>query len=292
MKTIKLEQGSQEWLDFRKNGIGSSDIANIAEAKGAFKSRQEVLFDKLGHTKEITEHQRRIFNEGHEWEKVVRDNLNETAGYNLEPVVAVAEFNPRMFASLDGYDAEKKIILEVKSVMTKERFKEYCESIPEHYYAQVQWELFVTRLNKALLAFVHDGEIQVKVIEADQDTQIALEVLAIRFLKELSDIKDGTMPAPVQSLSSPDMERIAYLKMQEKEMQIQIDMVAEEIKQLSERVLNEHSAFKVVSDKVTLEWIEREGSVDYKKIPELQKIDLNQYRKKDTKYVRVTLAKK
>jgi putative phage-type endonuclease len=292
MNILKLEQGTPEWLEFRRNGIGSSDIANIMGVKGAFKSRQEVLFEKLGHTKELTDHQKRIFNEGHEWEAVVRNQLNQDAGYNFEPVVAVYGFNPRLFASLDGYDAEKKMILEVKSVMTKERFKDYCENIPDHYYAQVQWELFVTRMDKALLAFVHDGEVSVKVVDADEGYMRDLVDAANAFLNELEDIKTGTSPAPVQSLDSPEMERIAYLKAQEKEMQIQMDMVSEEIKQLSEKILIVHNAFKVVSDKVTLEWVEREGSVDYKKIPELQNIDLNQYRKKGTKYLRVTLAKK
>ncbi len=32
MKIIDLEQGTPEWLEWRKNGIGSSDIATIMGA--------------------------------------------------------------------------------------------------------------------------------------------------------------------------------------------------------------------------------------------------------------------
>lgn len=290
MKKIEIAQNTPEWLTFRDDKIGGSDIAAIIGAEGAFQNRQDVLFQKLGHKRALSEHQKKIFNEGHEWERVVRDALNQS-GWNFVPEVVVADWEPRFMASLDGIDHKEKTILEIKSVMTTERFAKYCETTPQHYYAQVQWQLYCTGLERAMIAFVHDGNVFTKNIERDVEMQSFMENHAIKFLQELDAIKAGTMPAPILSVQTTDMERIAFLKRQEKEMQIQLDMVTEEIKSLAEKVLTEFNAIVVSSDGIQVEWVEREGSVDYKKIPELKDLDLKKFRRPGTKYIKVSLKR-
>lgn len=290
MKQIQLQQGTPEWLEFRKNGVGASEIASIAGVEGAFKTRQEVLEEKLGAVKALTDYQKQIFNEGHEWEAVVRENMN-ASGYRYEPVVGVFASDERMFASLDGYDLDKGVVLEVKSVTTKERFKQYCENPPKHYLAQCQWQLMISQARYVNLAFVHDGEVYVACVGPDREMQDWLYSQATKFLKELDAINAGTLPAPVAQVASPQISRLAILKAQEKEMQIQVDMVAEQIKMLAAEILEEHKARKIEAPEVTIEWVEREGAVDYKKIPELAKINLAPYRKKGTKYIKVSLKR-
>ena len=290
MKEIQLQQGSSEWLEYRKNGIGASEVASIAGIEGAFKTRQQILEEKLGAVAPVSAHLQKLFAEGHEWERVVRENMN-AAGWKFEPAVCVADWNDRLFASLDGLDRERQIILEVKSVSTEDRFFQYAEKVPAHYYVQCQWQMLITGLKGVHLVFVYDGNVKTTIITPDANDQKYLQNAADTFLKELDAIKAGDLPSPIKALASPDMTRLAFLKAQEKEMQIQIDMVTEEIKYLAEKVLKENDARKVESESVTVEWVEREGSVDYKKIPELEKIDLNQYRKKGTKYIKVSVKK-
>ena len=57
MNIVKLEQGSQQWLDFRRNGVGASDVASIAGIEGAFQKRKDVMAEKLGRERKLTEYQ-------------------------------------------------------------------------------------------------------------------------------------------------------------------------------------------------------------------------------------------
>ena len=290
IRKIALEQGTPEWLAYRMNGVGGSDIASIIGAEGAFKSKKEVLMEKLGQVKELTEHQKTIFKDGHEWEAIVRDRLNQQ-GFNFHPAVVESTVDPRFFASLDGMDLEREIILEVKSVTNMDRFKAYCERVPAHYVTQVQWQMLCTGFNHSMVAFVCQGEVVVKEIMADFDQQSKLVLEATGFLHELDSIKAGTMPAPIQQVSTPDMEKLFALKSASFEASKALEVLDGQIKELAEKILADHGAIHVQSPFITVQWCEREGTVDYKKIPELANIDLNQYRKKGTKYLKVTLNK-
>ena len=292
MKTIKLEQGSTEWLAFRTNGVGASEIASIAGVKGAFSKRHDVMMEKLGAKKEISDFQKKLFADGHEWEALVRENLNAGGAVNYQPVVVVSDENPRLFASLDGYDKDLGLVLEVKSVTTEERFKEYCERVPEHYEAQVQWQLFVTGCKGATIAFVHAGQVVTRYIVSNQDVQNRLHACAIEFLQELDAIKNGKAPAPVQTLTTHEMSRLAQLKKIQSEMKIQLDMIDEEMKQLSEKIINEMKANRVESDEITVQVVERQGSINYGKIPEVQRLSesyLNSFRGKGSKSIQVKM---
>ena len=292
MKTINLKQGSQEWLDFRKNGVGASEIAGIAGITGAFQKRHEILAEKLGRVRELSDFQKRIFADGHEWENVVRENLNAGGEANFIPEVAISEQEPRFFASLDGYDAELGLVLEVKSVTTAEKFKAYCDRTPEHYEAQIQWQLFITGAKGATLAFVHDGQVVKKYVTADQAMQAKLAEAGKAFLAELDAIKAGTLPNPNQMLATPDMERLAKLARIKADMKIQLDTIEEEVKALSEKIIEEQKANRVESDEITIQVVERQGAIQYGKIPEVQRLGeayLSAFRAKGSKSIQVKL---
>lgn len=293
MKTVKLEQGSPAWLDFRLNGVGASEIASIASIPGAFQKRTEVLQEKAtGARRELTSFQKKLFADGHEWEALVRDTLNAGGNANFVPEVAVSEENPRLFASLDGYDSELGMVLEVKSCSTPEKFREYCERTPAHYEAQVQWQLFITGAKGATLAFVHDGQVVKKYIVANEDIQHRLHACAIEFLQELDAIKVGTRVAPVQTLDSPVMTRITMLKKTREDMKIQMAMVEEELNSLAEKLMGETKATRLENAEIVISYLERQGTIDYKRIPEIKNLGesyLNAFRGKGSKSIQVKL---
>ena len=287
MKKINLEQGTQNWLDYRRNGVGASDIANIAEVKGAFKSRRDTLLEKLGIEKPLTEFQKQMFAAGHEWEKVIRDS-QYLRMYNFAPAVVEFDGNPAFFASLDGLDEQQEIILEVKSVTTRERFEQYKEETPAHYFAQVQWQMLCTGYKKVLLAYVYQGEVDFTLIQEDPGIQSELTFQATKFLTELNEIRSGNRPMPVQNLDSADMSRLEFLKHSREELKISIEMIEQEIDQIAKRVLEQSGADKVENDILSVSWQERKGSIAYAKIPEIQKLGesyLNSFRGKDSKFI-------
>lgn len=288
IKKVNLEQGSPEWLAYRLNGVGGSDIASIAGADGAFKKRGEVMMEKLGQIKELTEFQKTIFREGHEWETLVRDRLN-TQGFTFNPMVVEASFNERLFASLDGIDVDKEVLLEVKSCVSMEKFNAYIAATPQHYMMQVQWQMMVTGYATTFLAFVCQGELHVKEVAADFDLQSKLVVEATEFLHELDQIRAGSLPAPIQDITSPDVERLVALKTASVQLSEKLEEIDAEVKSLATKILADHKAVQVQNSQINIQVVEREGSVDYKKIPELANIDLNQYRKKGTSFIKVNL---
>ena len=296
IRKINLEQGSPEWLAYRLNGVGGSDIASIIGADGAFKKRGEVMMEKLGHQKALTEFQKAMFQDGHEWETLVRDRLNTPVipqdgshGFNFKPMVVESTINDRFFASLDGIDLDKEVLLEVKSCTSMAKFNAYVEATPAHYMAQVQWQMLCTGYGSTMLAFVCQGELAVKEVHADFDLQSKLVVEAVQFLHELDQIKAGQLPAPIMNLTSPDVERLIALKAASAELGKRLNEIEEQVKALAEKILSDHGAVQIQSDQINIQWIEKAGQVDYSKIPELAKIDLNQYRKKSTKYLKVTI---
>ena len=287
MKKINLVQGSAEWINYRRNGIGASDIANIAEVKGAFKSRRDTLLEKLGIDKPLTEFQKQMFAAGHEWEKAIRES-QFLKMYSFVPTVVEHEKEPAFFASLDGLDEKQQIILEVKSVTTKERFEEYKKQTPAHYMAQVQWQMLCTGMQKVMIAYVHNGDVDFSLIEANGGMQANLIDKAETFLKELSEIRLGQRPMPVQSMESEDMERLEFLKRSREEMKVSLDMIEEEIDQIAKRILEQSGADKVENAALSVSWQERKGSIAYAKIPEVQKLGeayLNSFRGKDSKFI-------
>jgi putative phage-type endonuclease len=289
MQKLSLNQGSREWLDYRLNCVTATDAAPIAKIKGAFNKRVDIMADKLGRVKDLSDYQKRIFSEGHAWEEAVRPAFQ---GY--EPAVIISEENPRFMASLDGLNESLRMILEIKSVTTREKFNEYCEQVPEHYMAQVQWQLMCADYKQAIIAFVHAGEVVARPVTAMPEMQDRLKACAIEFLQELDSIKGGTAPSPMQELSSHDMDRLAYLKKTEAEMKIQLDMIDEEIKSIAEKLMKETSASKLESAAISISYMERQGSIDYKKIPEVQKLGesyLQSFRGKSTKSLQVKLKK-
>ena len=289
MKKIQVEQGSKQWHEYRATRIGASDIANIFGAEGAFKSRAKTLSEKsTGKTEAPSQYLENLFREGHEWEAVVREKLN-AQGFNFQTMVVEHPANERFFASLDGIDVDRETILEVKSCARVETFNKYCEKIPEHYFSQVQWQMLCTGYAKTLLAFVYSGEVKVLEVKADPAFQNALAISGLEFIAELDEVLANNVPAPIQNLTSPDIERIHALKVASVQISRRLAEIDDEIKTLAERILSEHGATQISNSEISIAWVEREGSVDYKKIPELSGVDLAPYRKKGSKYIKVTI---
>lgn len=295
MKIINLIQQSKEWHDFRANGVGASDIASICEIEGAFKKRREVLLEKLGFQKEISDYQAHLFAEGNAWEIEVRDKINQDGQFDFQPRVIARTDQPRFFASLDGYDEKTGVILEIKYVKNKETLDRYVKQVPPHYMTQVQWQMYVSGTsNTALIAFVHDGHVEAVKVTSNP-SEVERYVLAAReFLATLDDIKTGKLPSPVQNINVDETHDLVTLLTQEEILSDKLDEVKARIKEYSTNLLKKYQATQLENDRVTITLIDKIGSVNYKNVPVIKALDenyLNQFRGKGTKYP-VTKLKK
>ncbi len=117
MSILYLEQNTQPWLEWRKGLYTASDASVVMGAQGKWykvKGLQHWLDIRLGRVEEPVReaYVNGIMAKGSAIEKQVRNHINRVQGWNLEPVCL--EYG-RYGASLDGYDGEIKLILEVKA---------------------------------------------------------------------------------------------------------------------------------------------------------------------------------
>lgn len=289
-KTVNLEQGSQQWLDYRLNGIGASEYPAII-GKSPFSTREDIIDGKLGlNQKKLSDFTKKIFEAGHEIEAQVREDYNSTGHCNLQPIVCEYLENPRLFASLDGYCFETKTLIEVKSTVRKEVLDEVnAGKVPELYYHQMQYQMFITGLSASILIVVNTTTRERKSlrVEADKANFPTMRKNAEEFLAEVDQRK--TMVSKVETDS--DAVRLEEVTSRIKDLEDTIKILDDEKRFLADKLLRKYNAFVVSSSRLTVEYCERQGSVDYKAIPELAGVDLDKYRKKPSSYIKVTLAK-
>ena len=113
---VNLEQGTKEWLEFRKGLIMASEVAPIF-GESPYQTALQLMEYKLFDKKEvITDSKDRIFKYGHSVEEASRNYFKETRGIEFIPIVARSTVYPWLGSSLDGYCEKNNIILEAKYV--------------------------------------------------------------------------------------------------------------------------------------------------------------------------------
>lgn len=141
MKIIELEQGSENWLKWRGDGIGASDIG-IIMGSNPHKTIYELWEIKCGFREEDTLNE--AMQHGIKNEPIARKCINTELNLNLIPICIQDEENPNFRGSLDGYDFEEKILCEIKCPL-------FSASLKEHWVDQVQWEMMLCNPKEAVL---------------------------------------------------------------------------------------------------------------------------------------------
>lgn len=286
MKTIELVQGTKEWQEYRFGKIGASDVPSIIGAEGAYRSYNDLLTEKItGIAPKVSEYLEKKFADGHEWEQVIRDQL-KSEGQDFVPCVAYFEMEPRFIASLDGVCGDT--ILECKYTESKKIVDQlYAGKIPDVYSAQIQWQFFVTGLSKALLCVVYNGELIKCAVERNQAFIDEMLPIVQEFLERM---EMGSLP--MRGLETPMMMEIKNLKEEAQYLKSLADQFEEKAEHLAKSILDDLKADHITGLGLTIQMVERQGSVDYKAIPELANVNLEKYRKPSSKYLKISVSKK
>jgi len=186
--TIQLEQGSQQWLDFRKKGVGASDAIIIA-GLSPWRTREQLLLEKRG----LIEPQpvNSSMNRGMMLEPKARRCAEEMFETLFLPEVRISPVYPWCYASLDGICIDNKILLEIKCTSKKNHALAKEGKIPEYYKPQLQHQMYVCGFDKCHY-FSFDGEEGVIVIEhRDQEYIDNLVELEKKFYEEMTSGNSG-----------------------------------------------------------------------------------------------------
>jgi putative phage-type endonuclease len=164
-------QGSPEWLEWRRGGIGGSD-APVVMGASPYTTLTELWQIKTGLVAEDPSNwaQQR----GKDLEAVARIAYTMETGLAPVPTLAVHSEHEWLRASLDGYDLDTKTPVEIKWVGRAMHNEAKEGTVPFEYWAQAQHILMVLG-SKVLHYWSFDGEDGVLVpVEPDAAYQAEL----------------------------------------------------------------------------------------------------------------------
>lgn len=295
MKTINLQQGSQEWLDWRQGVFTASD-APAMMGVSKYKSRDELIKEKAtGKTRPVTPELQAIFDEGHQTEDLARPIIEAEIGESLYNVVAVADDLPHIAASFDGITMDDRIIFEHKvyrdSKASKQRYDLAKDGrLLDMDMVQVQQQLLVSNAEKCLFV-VSDGTAEnMAIVEVEPNRDIQQQIIDgwEAFANDLNNYHDAVQADTELQTMYQDY---AKAKAEADKLNDAVKVLDKQIKDRAKDITAETGANEIVGDGFTIAKIKRKGTIDYAKIPELDDVDLEPYRKKGSEYFKVTAEK-
>lgn len=283
-----MEQNTEIWLNARRGGIGSSDVAAIM-GKCPFRTRYQVYLSKV---EGLQQEDNFAMARGREWEPVLRAKAEEKYNCRFEPRVAKVTLDGVLFiASLDGDNGD--MLLEGK-VPGKENIA-LAESgkLPEHYMLQVQQQLLVSGRPKALYACLDmetKENIYVEVLP-DYEMQHDIQVECAKFWREHIEPKlppelaEGDYIECSEDVYALEASHYKYAKQQFDLAEAALESAKDALKERLGKLpgLRGHG--------LKLCKYTRKGNVEYAKIPQLVGVDLEPYRKKASSVFKITEEK-
>ncbi|MBC8499235.1 MAG: YqaJ viral recombinase family protein [Candidatus Atribacteria bacterium] len=245
-----------DWLRFRQMGIGGSDIASACGIN-SWKSPLALWHEKTMKIEEDEEEnlpaELGIFLEPfmkERFEKWIKKEEGIDIIVESIPYILQHKENPIALANLDGvllHPDKLACITEYKT--TSEYFYKQWqdENLPDNYYLQVQWYLYVTGLEYCYLSFlIGNRKFDLLVIERNQEVIDEIVEKADYFWKTF--VIPKVAPAPSGDISSGETLKKLYPKEKggtvidctgDKDLEhnfIKIDFVNEQIKGLKEEL--------------------------------------------------------
>lgn len=148
---------NEEWLQWRKKGIGGSDVA-AALGLSPYRTARELYFDKIGVEPVIGQEDKSImFEIGHLLEDVVAQIFAKKTGFTVvrDQMMYQHPLFPFMLADVDRFlelPGGKRGILECKTAHVDMQYKWANGAVPRHYEMQVKHYLSVMNLDVAYIA--------------------------------------------------------------------------------------------------------------------------------------------
>lgn len=281
MKIVDLKQGSEEWLEWRSNGIGASEIGVIM-GSDPYKNPWKLWHEKCGYGEPIEITAPMLH--GVKNEPKARHWLNTINRWETVPLCIEDSQEPFMKASLDGYDFKKKLLVEIKCPVSQKKIDD-CRTkgqIPLHWTHQVQWQMMIAGLDESWVAVWDYNEeicMQVKVL-ASKPLHEEMRAKASEFWKS---VRNGLPPTQgkgdyIRKEDEELEEKLRHAmeaKKREKIASLEYKAIKDEIEEATEGLNTLVGDFKVV-------WQDGRSFLDEGAM-KLDGIDTDKYRRKSDK---------
>lgn len=288
---VHLQQGTPEWHLHRSQFNNASEAAAVLGISPWFpKTPRQLAEVKLG-IKAV--HMNAAMSRGVQFEDAARKSACNRLGIDFEPAVFVrGDFS----ASLDGISPNGKTLLEIKipaKGQQSDLWKQVAsgEGVPAHYMAQLAHQMHCCDAKRALF-WVYDPDADSGVAHHVTRKQLALtwSLLEIAWKAFRESVDNLELPEPMGDDEVP-VEDQALLSVGEELIDVRKQLAA---LQAREKALEDALKDALPKTHVSLlgalkaQWVTRVGAVDYSKIPVLQGLDLDPFRKKSTTYLKLT----
>jgi putative phage-type endonuclease len=283
---VKLKQGTQEWHEHRKlyrNASESPVVMGLSPWMTPFQLWQL----KTGRTQpaEATAPMKH----GTEMEPAARAVYEAETGFVMQPLVMTSgEYS----ASLDGITLRGDLIVEIKCPY-KGQASDLWQSveageIPEMYRVQIQHQMMVSGAKLAHL-WVFDGTVGLLVeIKHDEVCQQRIK----NAWDEFSNLVDTDAPPPLSELDTElrdDDEWVLSAQLY-RDAKVNSEDAAKKLDEAKDRLTSlasDHPSIKGGGVTVSRFW--KAGNIDYKNVPEITGVDLEQYRGEGSWVVKVSV---
>ena len=281
---LKLVQGTPEWHAHRAKSRNASETP-VVLGVSPWQTPYELWQVRSGrNTAKVTPPMRR----GTELEPAARRAYEALTGHVMEPLVlAEGEYS----ASLDGITLDGSLILEVKCPVKgqdSDLWKAVAAgTLPEHYTWQVQHQLMVSGARLAHV-FVFDGTVGTLLeVAPDPGCWGRIQEAWDAFMRHLeTDTPPPLTDRDTRERSDPAWQQAAeaYLAAKRAAEAASAELDAAKAALVD---LTSHPSESGCGVQVTRYW--KAGNIDYKKIPELKEVDLEEYRGAGRFEVRVSV---
>lgn len=266
---MRQESDNSDWVEFRKNHIGSSEAYTIWQGKDA--ELLSLWEEKKGLGKEffLTD----AMAHGKAMEPVAREFFNQHIGDVFLPDVRESKEYPWMGASLDGVNLSNKSLLEIKCPYSSNLLVETKQgNVPERYYFQMLHQMMTTAIYHTYF-FVYQDEENFAIREIEYDAKLAKELFGKE--KAFWDLVVSNTP-PIKERD--DFEWMA-LEQEYWEFAAAEKLLAEKKEEVLNRMKELSGNSTAFGPTLMLSKYLRKGNIDYGKIPELSSVNLDLYRK-------------
>ncbi len=275
-----LEQGTAEWLSLRTSKITSTD-ASIIMGVNHWKTKIQLYHEKLSDN--VVNFVNERMKRGNDLEPIARELFCIQNGIEVFPRVVVKDW---AMASLDGMSECGKYIVEIKCPGEKDHALALEGKIPQHYYPQLQHQLYVTGL-QSIFYYSFDGTDGITVLVNRDDSYI--EKMVEEEKKFYQCIVNKIPPEPSENdYIERDDELWNQCASQWKYVTEQIKSLEKEEDHLRKQLIFLSTDSNTRGNGISLCKIQRKGQIVYDTIPELKGVDLDKYRKEPTTSWRIT----
>lgn len=286
MSSLAFTPNTSEWEKMRKDKIGASDapvIMGISPFETPFQLWQRKV--ALKEDKKSTFAMER----GHTLEPQARAQVEQVLGIELFPIAKLHPNYDWMLATLDGLSKDGKTLLEIKCPGAEDHAIAQEGRVPEKYYPQIQHQLEVCQLEKGYY-FSYNGKEGV-LVEFYRDDKYIKKLILIE--EEFYSWMQDLTPPPLTDRDYQTIENPEWLDAasQWKQVSAQLSSLEKEEERLRQQLISLCQNQSSIGGGLRVSRILRKGSIDYAKVPQLQGINLEKYRKKPVECWKIVEAK-